>query len=244
MSDSDSYKKVHIESLQEFQRQFDELQMDLADFRARLRRPLLLSDENYIADPVWDVTILRDAMRELQKEVHDLHWELAAVRIMDLFKQIALVLHSCLRANYCSLIAIISNEVKGSFEDNFRISDCPESHFKTSEDGQIWYLSLYNKAGCGFMTRQRYRFGWFSMRLKLVGGDSAGVVTAYYKMGQGQQEMNKTQFLGNRTGEPYLIQTNVYKDGTGGREMRHVLWFDPTEDFHTYSILWNSHQIV
>ncbi|PHT41355.1 Rop guanine nucleotide exchange factor 9 [Capsicum baccatum] len=29
-----------------------------------------------------DVANLRDAMRELQKEVHDLHWELAAVRVM------------------------------------------------------------------------------------------------------------------------------------------------------------------
>lgn len=52
------------------------------------------------------------------------------------------------------------------------------------------------------------------------------------------------EFLGNRTGEPYLIQTNVYKNGTGNREMRHTLWFDPTEDFHSYSILWNNHQIV
>lgn len=52
------------------------------------------------------------------------------------------------------------------------------------------------------------------------------------------------EFLGNRTGEPYIIQTNIYKNGTGGREMRHVLWFDPTEEFHSYSVLWNDHQIV
>ncbi|KAG5059887.1 hypothetical protein JHK87_000916 [Glycine soja] len=31
------------------------------------------------------------------------------------------------------------------------------------------------------------------------------------------------EFLGNKTGEPYLIQTNVYKNGTGGRKMRHML---------------------
>ncbi|PHU26041.1 hypothetical protein BC332_04373 [Capsicum chinense] len=36
----------------------------------------------HMADPVWDVAILRVAMRELQKEVHDLHWELAAVRVL------------------------------------------------------------------------------------------------------------------------------------------------------------------
>ncbi|KAH1257470.1 putative xyloglucan endotransglucosylase/hydrolase protein 8 [Glycine max] len=44
------------------------------------------------------------------------------------------------------------------------------------------------------------------------------------------------EFLGNKTGESYLIQTNVYKNETGGRKMRHMLWFDPTEDYHTYSI--------
>ncbi|KAF3680491.1 Non-specific lipid-transfer protein 2 [Capsicum annuum] len=41
-----SYKKVNIESLQELQRQFDELPRNLADFGARLRRVQLLSDEN------------------------------------------------------------------------------------------------------------------------------------------------------------------------------------------------------
>ncbi|KAL7130232.1 hypothetical protein ABFS83_13G120600 [Erythranthe nasuta] len=140
-----------------------------------------------------------------------------------------------------------AGELKGTFDDNFSKS-CPETHFKTSEDGQIWYLSLDKQAGCGFMTRQRYRYGWFSMKLKLVGGDSAGVVTAYYMCSENaagpERDELDIEFLGNRTGQPYLLQTNIYKNGTGNREMRHVLWFDPTEDFHTYSILWNTHQIV
>jgi hypothetical protein len=40
-------------------------------------------------------------------------------------------------------------------------------------------------AGVGFQTKQRYLFGWFSMKLKLVGNDSAGVVTAYYVRSSG-----------------------------------------------------------
>ncbi|KAM3323790.1 hypothetical protein P3S67_004941 [Capsicum chacoense] len=34
-----------------------------------------------MADPVWNVIILRDVIQKLQKEVHDLQWELAAVRV-------------------------------------------------------------------------------------------------------------------------------------------------------------------
>ncbi|XP_059292871.1 probable xyloglucan endotransglucosylase/hydrolase protein 8 [Lycium ferocissimum] len=138
-------------------------------------------------------------------------------------------------------------QLKGAFEENFSKS-CPGTHFKTSQDGQIWYLTLDQVSDCGFMTKQSYRFGWFSTKLKLVGGDSAGVVTAFYmcsevEAGPLRDEID-LEFLGNRTGQPYLIQTNVYNNGSGGREMRHQLWFDPTLDFHTYSILWNSHQIV
>ncbi|KAF3772594.1 putative xyloglucan endotransglucosylase/hydrolase protein 8 [Nymphaea thermarum] len=102
------------------------------------------------------------------------------------------------------------------------------------------------KPGCSFQTKNRYRFGWFSMKLKLVGGDSAGVVTAYYMISDTGKERDELvfEFLGNRTGQSYTLQTNIYKGGIGGREMRHMLWFDPTKDFHTYSFLWNDHQIV
>lgn len=52
------------------------------------------------------------------------------------------------------------------------------------------------------------------------------------------------EFLGNTTGEPYLVQTNIYVNGVGNREQRLNLWFDPTADFHSYSILWNQRQVV
>ncbi|PHT74360.1 hypothetical protein T459_21637 [Capsicum annuum] len=68
---------------------------------------------------------------------------------------------------------------KGAFEENFSKS-CPGTQFKTSQDGQIWCLTLDQVLDCGFMTKQSYRFGWFSTKLKLVGGDSVVVVTTFY----------------------------------------------------------------
>ena len=48
------------------------------------------------------------------------------------------------------------------------------------------------------------------------------------------------EFLGNETGKPITMQTNVFVNGMGNREMRHNLWFDPSDGYHEYFIQWNN----
>jgi xyloglucan:xyloglucosyl transferase len=40
-------------------------------------------------------------------------------------------------------------------------------------------------------------------------------------------------FLGNRFGQPYIVQTNIYTYGKGNKEQRINLWFDPSLAFHS-----------
>ncbi|KAB5538015.1 hypothetical protein DKX38_015548 [Salix brachista] len=156
----------------------------------------------------------------------------------------------------CSLLALVSgSQIQRtslpiiSFDEGYT-QLFGDDNLVMYRDGKTVHLSLDERTGSGFASQDLYLHGYFSASIKLPADYTAGVVVAFYMSNGDMFEKNHDEidfeFLGKIRGKDWRIQTNIYGNGSTsvGREERYSLWFDPSDDFHQYSILWTNSQII
>ncbi|GAV61437.1 Glyco_hydro_16 domain-containing protein/XET_C domain-containing protein [Cephalotus follicularis] len=151
---------------------------------------------------------------------------------------------------FTSASVSVQNPVSLSFKEGFVKVFGDQNIIFLDEDEKTVQISLDRSTGSGFISKDPYNYAKFSAAIKLPIGYTAGVVVTFYTANNEKYPNNHDEldfeFLGNVEGENWILQTNVYGNGSmdRGREERYNLSFVSANDFHYYSILWSKNWTI
>lgn len=77
------------------------------------------------------------------------------------------------------IIVIMFTLASANFYEDFDVT-WGDGRAKIIDNGELLTLTLDKTSGSGFQSKDEYMFGKIDMQLKLVAGNSAGTVTAYF----------------------------------------------------------------
>ncbi|KAJ7973309.1 Xyloglucan endotransglucosylase/hydrolase [Quillaja saponaria] len=112
-----------------------------------------------------------------------------------------------------------------------------------NQDKEI-QLIFDQSSGAGFISKEKYGSGMFNMKIKLPQKDTSGIITTFYLKTERDDNRDEIDFEFLGSSSNIKLHTNIFINGQGGREQEIDLWFNPTIDFHDYTLLWNQYQIV
>ncbi|KAI3719572.1 hypothetical protein L6452_20474 [Arctium lappa] len=137
-----------------------------------------------------------------------------------------------------------------SFTETFSLLFGYQNILLSNDDKSVQIsMNQWARDGSGFVSRSAYHHGLFTASIKLPNNNySAGVVATFYARNNAFNRDDEIdfEFLGHIPGEEWVLQTNIYGNGSvhRGREEKFTLPFDPSKDFHNYSILLNTGRVV